>query len=1518
MSAELLLAVPPTIDLCLKYIKEGRDLCSTLKHANTEVSERCVRLDNNWIRFLSQLNFFQRTYPVMEDEQREVYSQTLDILQNKLGIVVSLLRDLVKPQPGSEEQTSLSTYKVRRWKYAGKKSSLDEAIEDLEKWQGVADQSWFLLLRIANSQVDQALAICGSSNEPRSGTVMKTMKTIRAGLQHTADSNHGVSTAEHVTLSSSDLRSMTTQAIPFCEGIAVATRTHSNGSVSRYILNHIQCEPGAKPQILKRNVRDLVQKLQADDPNTFGLLKCKGFVAELVSAGLIQNLSITLVFRNPPASHDLKSLRDILLHTPASTSITRRLEIARDLAKSVSYVHTFGFVHKNIRPESIIIFNRDNRQSRAALVGFENFRRDEGWTQRRGDDMPDKNLYRHPSRQGFNPRDDYEMRHDIYSLGVCLLEVGLWRSLVDYNRVTGARTLSQLLSGPSLERKESVLPHSGDQIKDCFISLVRCRLPGSMGDRYAEIVETCLTCLDPGNVDFGDEKAFEDENGILVGARYIEKKPANDDTDSCSNAELKTNYNSAAGCQDDCCENQAGDVPDEDSHCSSNTDKVDSIKATKCCGDKPSPTVDTLAPGQDSCCSRLRRPSLERPSGSCVSVVSSVSADSCCAPKAKEAGASIKKSSCTETCCSDEKPPQGTDTCCESKEPGADTCCMDTKTGILQDIKEVQSTTARVDDLEKGLAAKEHVILSISGMTCTGCETKLSRTLATLPSITKLKTSLVLSRAEFDLDTHTQSVAEIIKHLERTTEFKCERITNQGSSLDLICTGDSTDIVKGDWPNGVIEVRVVDKRTIRVDFDAKVIGARDLVEKGWPTPMSLASPSADPTLDAGARHVRHVGYMTLLSILLTIPVLVLAWAPLPNKDQKEITFGSISLAFATVIQVVVAGPFYPKALKALIFSRVIEMDLLIVLSTSAAYIFSVVAFGYLVHHKPLSTGEFFETSTLLVTLIMVGRFIAALARQKAVESISIRSLQTSSATLVRSGIDDADEVIDARLLQYGDVFRVSPDSRIPTDGTVISGVSEIDESMLTGESRPVEKSKGSSVIAGSINGSGVLTVRLTRVPGDNTISTIASMVDEAKLSKPKIQEIADRVAAYFVPVVISITVIVFCIWMAVGTAVQKKPASEATVQAITYAITVLIVSCPCAIGLAVPMVIVVSTGVAAERGVIFKSADAIETAWKTAHVVFDKTGTLTQGRLTISQEEYLNSSASTKALLLGLISSSKHPVSAAVANYLKAEGVAATTVSDPKHLVGKGIEGAFAGRSLRAGNSRWLGLSENTAVQAMLSPGLTAFCFTIDGELAAVFGLKDSLRDDTLQTITQLQKDGITVHVLSGDDEGAVLAVTTQLGIPASNVRSRCTPTEKRDYINELFAAPDSRRSKKPSEKPVVMFCGDGTNDAVALAQASIGVHMNEGTDVAKSAADVVLMRPSIAGVLTAIKVSRKSTHRIWFNFGWSFVYNTFAILLAAGAFVHARIPPEFAGLGELVSVLPVVAAGMLLKWTKI
>ncbi|KAJ4209873.1 hypothetical protein NW767_000151 [Fusarium falciforme] len=949
---------------------------------------------------------------------------------------------------------------------------------------------------------------------------------------------------------------------------------------------------------------------------------------------------------------------------------------------------------------------------------------------------------------------------------------------------------------------------------------------------------------------------------------------------SCCSIEKPAKQSSAGdGCADLCCTqpkpNEAPIV--KKSGC-----------AKSCCSDAK-PTIKAPAGGcAKGCCSTPKAvPVKEPPKSAC--------ADACCKPPSKATVSS--KASCADSCCEIKQAdsPRGSceDDCCTSGPPDA---------SLQIENAPIQTIT----DVENQAAGKEHVVLSISGMTCTGCETKLNRTLATVPAVKDLKTSLVLSRAEFNLELRLGSVEEVIKHLERTTEFKCERVQNNGSSLDLIVPGDASKFISQTWPEGVLEMTLVDKETVRVAFDPKIVGARDLTEKIWGPPIQLAPPHGDLSLEAGSKHVRHVGYMTLLSAILTIPVLVLAWAPIP---EREVAYSSASLALATIVQFVVAGPFYPKAIKALIFSRVIEMDLLIVLSTSAAYIFSVVSFGYLIAGNPLSTGQFFETSTLLVTLIMVGRWVAALARQRAVESISIRSLQASTAILVDEKTNTERE-IDARLLQHGDVFKALPDSRIPTDGTVITGSSEVDESMLTGESRPVEKYPKSVVIAGSINWSGVMTVRLNRLPSDNTINAIAAMVDEAKLSKPKLQDLADQVASYFVPVVVTLTIITFVIWVAIGMTVRGHSGSEATIQAITYAITVLIVSCPCAIGLAVPMVIVIASGVAAEKGIIFKSADAIEVAHKTSHVVFDKTGTLTRGMLSVVAQDCLDEGA--LGPLLGLIENSRHPVSVAVTAHLKEMGFKAWTVPEPKSLTGKGVETTLKGQKLRAGNSRWLELSNHDLVLPMLAQGYTVFCFTINNELKAVYGLEDELRSDAASTVDALQKRGVSVHMVSGDDDGAVQALASKLGIASGNVRSRSSPADKKDYIQILLGDEADRK------KPVVVFCGDGTNDAVALTQATIGVHMNEGTDVAQSAADVVLMRPSLAGILTMMNASRKSVNRIKFNFLWSFVYNTFAVLLAAGAFVNARIPPQFAGLGELVSVLPVIAAAVLLRWSKI
>lgn len=805
-------------------------------------------------------------------------------------------------------------------------------------------------------------------------------------------------------------------------------------------------------------------------------------------------------------------------------------------------------------------------------------------------------------------------------------------------------------------------------------------------------------------------------------------------------------------------------------------------------------------------------------------------------------------------------------------------------------------------DIENGLFEVEHLVLSVQGMTCTGCEKKLYRSLESLPAVSNVKTSLILAQAEFDMTGTSMNSANIIETIERMTGFICTRKTGAGEELDLIVDGNAQDFSLRELPSGVTNLSILNKNIIRVTYHPKILGARDLIASSFFRSAKLAPVVASPLIASGRAHVRHSLFMTLLSTLLTIPVLLLAWGRLEGHETLRET---ISLSLATIDQIFIAGPFYIDAFKALFFSRMIEMNLLIVISTTAAYVYSVIAYAYQIDGRPLMSGEFFQTSTLLVTLIMLGRTISAFARQRAVESISIESLQTPTALLIDPKTHQERE-IDARLLHYQDTFKVLPDMAVVTDGIVLAGTTEIDESMITGEARMVAKIPGATVVAGSINHSGTVTVRVTRLPSENTIKTIGIMVDEAKLSKPRIQEIADRVAGYFVPVIISITILVFVVWIAIGRAVRHQSASTMSVVAMTYAIATLIVSCPCAMGLAVPMVVAIAGGVAAKHGLIFKSAQTIEIARNSSHVIFDKTGTLTQGELSVAAQEYPTEASDRLApLILGLTANSKHPVSTAIATYMKSLQVQPSKVENFVSLPGNGIEARWNGNAVQAGNPYWLGFEDSPMVHRITSLGLTTFCVSLDGELVAVFGLSDLLRPDAADTINQLQKRSIEVSIISGDNEEAVQSVARQLGIPQSHVRSRCGPSDKQSYVKEMLASKNS----------VVMFCGDGTNDAIALAQASIGIHMNEGTDIAQSAADVILVRPSLTGILALIDLSKAFYQRVVFNFAWSFVYNVFAILLASGAFHHARISPQYAGLGEVASVLPVIAIAMQLNW---
>jgi heavy metal translocating P-type ATPase len=585
--------------------------------------------------------------------------------------------------------------------------------------------------------------------------------------------------------------------------------------------------------------------------------------------------------------------------------------------------------------------------------------------------------------------------------------------------------------------------------------------------------------------------------------------------------------------------------------------------------------------------------------------------------------------------------------------------------------------------------------------------------------------------------------------------------------------------------------------------------------------------------------------------------------------------------------------------------------------------------------RPLETGTFFETSTLLVTLILLGRVINEFARFRAAKSVSFRSLQVNEAHLVTANPSWAHgkvEKIDSRLLQYGDTFQVPPHTKIVTDGIVVYGGSDVDESMITGESKPKAKGLHSEVFAGTTNGDGLLVVRLLKLPHENSVNQIASMVEDAELTKPKAQALADRVASWFVPAIATLGLSVFLIWLFVDRFYSNHVWGNAVVTALTYAIATLIVSCPCAIGLAVPMVVLIAGGVAARYGIIFRDPQKLEIARSVTDVVFDKTGTLTCGKLeVVGVPKYIGPDhARTKGLLLGLLKDIKHPVSVAIAQYL-AEAKSAyrdfvtLEVTDITSVPGCGVEGTCAatGAKIRAGNSEWLNIN-------IVGRETHTRCFiTIDGDLRASFELQDRIRPTAETVIEKLFKRGIKVHMISGDNEGAVDEIAHALHIKRRRTKSRCKPEGKMNYVKDL---------QKPGK--VVMFVGDGTNDSVALKQADVGVHVNQGSvstlflrsyprswvslltcqqDVAKSAADVVLMTTRLHDVLILLDISHAAYRRIMINFGWSALYNLLAVLLAAGAFVKAgdqiRIKPQWAGLGELVSVLPVVLIAFQMRW---
>lgn len=874
-------------------------------------------------------------------------------------------------------------------------------------------------------------------------------------------------------------------------------------------------------------------------------------------------------------------------------------------------------------------------------------------------------------------------------------------------------------------------------------------------------------------------------------------------------------------------------------------------------------------------------------------------------------------------------------------------------------------------DVEKGPTDYQRFVLNIDGLKCGCCETGITKAVDRIPAIRDHQVNVVMARLEFDLDVNRITIDDVLTRLNAATGYNFKQNSRpKDQVLEFLHTSahnfhrearpkgitaiELPDPHKQFWnaswhwtrsnlalnelrgsdsekfsPKSVIDKCILASRQpqlVRIHYNAKAIGAREIYDfyRRRDGQLVLAPPPAHSSLKLGAKQTRRALCLFLPASMLTIPVLVFAWAPI---DHDKIVYAHASIALASVVQIIAWAEFLPSALRSLWYSRVLDMDFLISFSTTTAYAFSAVCYAYQIVGKPLETPSFFETSTLLVSLILLGRVINEFARHRAAKAVSFRNLQAEKALLVAVGherkSDPPTREIDARLLQYGDSFKIPPHTRIVTDGTVYYGGSEVDESMLTGETVPVAKGVHSDVYAGTMNCSGTLMVFLKTLPHENTVHRIATMVECAELTKPKVQAMADRIAGWFVPVIAVTGSVVFLIWLLIDRFHNKRNWSEAVVKAITYTIATLIVSCPCAIGLAVPMVILIAGGVAARYGIIFRDPQKLEVARSTTDVIFDKTGTLTSGYFSVVGEHYLGAMQPNqiKGILLGFLKDNKHPIALGVYNHLsKASRMSAqpdlvpAEICDISSIPGEGIVGFTRQGNLevRAGNPNWLSIHvEGTDCSHL--------CVTIAGQVSAVFKLRDSPKHDAGRVIEALQKRHIAVHMISGDSQGSVDAVAHELTIPKRYTKSRCKPEGKQAYIRDL------QGKQYKGKNRIVLFVGDGTNDSVALKQADVGAHMHSSqfsSDVAKQAADVVLMTERLADILVLLDISTGAFRRIIANFIWSATYNLGAILLAAGAFSGIKqgghevsIPPQWAGLGELVSVLPVVGIAFQMRW---
>ena len=602
--------------------------------------------------------------------------------------------------------------------------------------------------------------------------------------------------------------------------------------------------------------------------------------------------------------------------------------------------------------------------------------------------------------------------------------------------------------------------------------------------------------------------------------------------------------------------------------------------------------------------------------------------------------------------------------------------------------------------------------------------------------------------------------------------------------------------------------------------------------------------------------------------------------------------------------------FYKATLPAL-RHRTANMDTLVALGTTVAFGYSafVTLLPQVVENIGVEPMPYFDVSTIIIGLILLGRFLEAKAKAGTSEAIKrLIGLQAKTARVVKNGKEVDIPISD---VTAGMVIRVRPGEKIPVDGEILEGESSIDESMVTGESIPVDKTKGDNVVGATLNKTGTFTFRATKVGKDTLLSQIIKLVEEAQSSKAPIQRLADLISSYFVPVVIMLAIFTFVVWYVFGP-------TPAFLFAMLNMVAVLIIACPCAMGLATPTAIMVGTGLGAEKGILIKDAESLETAHKINTVIFDKTGTLTYGKpvvtdiISTSQVKGSGPARSILQIAASLEKGSEHSLAEAIVNKAEEEKLTLSRVNGFKAIPGHGIEGVIQGKKVVFGNRRLMEREKikinEKEIEGLENEGKTVMILGVNGKLAGLIAVADTVKDTAKEGVASLRKMGLEVIMLTGDNQKTARAIADQIGI--KTVLAEVLPDEKEKEVKRLQEA-----AKK------VAFVGDGINDAPALAQADVGIAMGSGTDVAIEAGDVTLINKDLRSVSEAITLSKKTMRTIKLNLFWAFGYNIILIPVAMGVlypFFNILLSPIFASAAMALSSISVVSNSLLLKKAKI